>query len=217
MQKIVPWDEGVDIYYEGVSAKSRNPHRGENAIFKGVKSLLKLNQLDPQSKEILELLNQYFVDSTGGEKLGIYYKDTKTGCTTSNLSHIILKASKLIIGFDYRYPNGVDYERIKQILETIAREKQLSLRIYQERPLHYVPADNPLIMILQRAYEKIRQEECELLTKGAASYGRTLTNGVAFGPTFPPFQTHSHGPNESMNIQDFFQALRIYAQVLITI
>lgn len=207
----------VDITYKGKSAKSRSPHKGENAIFSCVKSLSEIHGLSINSKALLNFLNTYFVDSINGHKLGIAYNDPITGSTTSNLSYVVLENSKLSIGFDYRFPNGVNYAIIKEKLHNIAKNNNMYLKTVKERPLHYVSEDSQLIKLLKTSYYKITNEECTLHSKGASSYARVLDNGVAFGPTFSPFIPHSHSYNECMKIDDFFKALHIYADVLLHI
>ncbi|HCW74622.1 MAG TPA: hypothetical protein DHM90_13510 [Clostridiaceae bacterium] len=53
-----------------------------------------------------------------------------------------------------------------------------------------------------------------MLTKGGASYARTLDNGVAFGPTFPGETANSHLENERLSLSSIQCAMEIWIQSL---
>ncbi|SKC90084.1 Sapep family Mn(2+)-dependent dipeptidase [Maledivibacter halophilus] len=207
-------DNGVKIVYRGISAMGRNPHRGENAIFKFVKDFKTIDGLDKRAKELIDFLNGYFVDSIHGEKLGLYYNDEETGITTNNLSYVLLNDETCIISFDYRYGKGVEYEKVINRLKEIGIKNKLELITIKEMPLLYVSSDSILICALKKAYHNITKEEAQLFSKGAASYARTLEQGVAFGPTFSTHRANSHKPNENINLKDFEKALLIYAEAI---
>ncbi|WP_432665552.1 Sapep family Mn(2+)-dependent dipeptidase [Wukongibacter baidiensis] len=204
----------LQIIYEGVSAVGRNPHKGQNALFTFVKEFEGISGLDSRSRDLIEFLSFYFVDSIYGEKLGIHHEDKETGGTTSNLSYVILDDRGYTVSFDYRYPNGVDYGKIVKKLQCIANEKKLVLVTIKEMPLLYVSPESELVRALKKAYKSIIGEETRLFSKGAASYARALKQGVAFGPTFSTDKANSHKANECLNIENFMKALLIYAEAI---
>ncbi len=204
----------ITFIYEGISANARNPHKGDNALFKFVKDFKDIEGLDSRSQVLINFLNNYFVDSLYGEKIGLYHEDIETGKTTSNLSYVILDNKGYVISFDYRYPKGINYDTVINKLKDIGVKNDLKLFTIKHMPLHYLSPDNKLINALRAAYKTITGETPELLSKGASSYARTLTNGVAFGPTFPWDIANSHKPNENINIHNFIKALLIYAETI---
>lgn len=207
-------DHRVTLVYEGVSAISRNPHKGQNAIFEFVRDFKGINGLDTRGKELVDFLHSYFVDSIYGEKLGLYHEDEETGHTTNNLSYLLLAENDYKISFDYRYPKGIDYAKIIKRLKEIGDKNRLELEIIKEMPLLYVSPDSELISALKTAYQNITGDIPKLYSKGAASYARALTQAVAFGPTFPSETANSHKPNECIKVDDFMKALSIYAEAI---
>lgn len=207
-------NKGIKLIYEGLSAMGRNPHRGENAIFKFVKDFKEIIGLDDRSQSLISFLDKYFLDSIYGEKLGLFYENQETGITTNNLSYLTLKDNDIKISFDYRYPKGVNYNSQLEKLKKIGRENILELEVLKELPLLYVSPDSKLILSLKEAYKSITGESPELFSKGAASYARVLQEAVAFGPTFPGEETNSHKPNECMKVDSFFKALLIYTEAI---
>lgn len=206
--------DGLMIVYEGVPAIGRNPYKGKNAIFSFAKDFKRIQGLDTRSQDLIKLLNRYFVDSIYGEKLGIYHKDEETGQTTSNLSYVILNDKGYTISFDYRYPKGMDYREAKGRFDEIGSKNGLELITIKERTILYIAPDNELIRALKEAYESITGDQAKLFSKGAASYARSLKQGVAFGPTFSGERTNSHKANECTNIENFMKALLIYAKAI---
>ena len=57
-------------------------------------------------------------------------------------------------------------------------------------------------------------EEAELISKGAASYARTLKEGVAFGPTLIGDVPNSHKANENIKIETLEKAIEIYCNAI---
>ncbi|SHJ54961.1 Sapep family Mn(2+)-dependent dipeptidase [Paramaledivibacter caminithermalis] len=207
-------ENNLVLIYKGISAMGRNPHKGKNAIFKYIKDFKGIEGLDSRAKELIDFLDRYFLDSIYGEKLGLYYKDEETGHTTNNLSYITLNSNGYVISFDFRYPKGTSYGKIKERLIEIGLENELELMIIKEMPLLYVSPDSQLVRGLKLAYQNITGEKPKLFSKGAASYARVLRQGVAFGPTFSSDRPNSHNANECINVDNFMKALLIYANAI---
>lgn len=206
--------DNVTIIYEGISALGRNPHRGENALFKLIQDFKGIQGLDTRAQRLIDFIDRYFVDSIYGEKLGLYHEEQETGHTTNNLSYIILNDNGYIIAFDFRYPRGIDHDKILKRLNEIGAENEVTFEVIKEMPLLYVAPDSELILSLKAAYEKIVGESPQLLSKGAASYARALTQAVAFGPTFSTEIPNSHKANECINVDNLMKALRIYGEAI---
>ncbi len=88
------------------------------------------------------------------------------------------------------------------------------MRVKKERKLLYQEKDSRLITTLKDAYESVTGDATEVLTKGGASYARTLDNGVAFGPTFPGETANSHLENERLSLSSIQCAMEIWIQSL---
>jgi predicted dipeptidase len=204
----------VEIQYRGKTSMGRNPHRGENAIFKFVGDFKEMTDLDSRSHKIIGFLDSYFVDSLEGEKLGLAHKDPETGKTTCNLAYIQMDNLGCELGFDFRYPLGVERYDVYSTIESIASINQFTMTRIKTLDRLYLHPEDPFIQGLQQAYRTVTGENAETRSIGAASYARTLPCAVAFGPTFEGEKTYSHQPNERIKIHDLINALCIYYAAL---
>lgn len=52
------------------------------------------------------------------------------------------------------------------------------------------------------------------MTSGGATYARSMPNMVAFGAHFPNSESLAHQENEGIKLEDFYQAMDIYAETI---
>lgn len=207
-------DNLIEIEYEGKFALSRNPHKGENAIFKFVDDFINVKGLNSEGNYIINILDSYFNHSIYGERMGLFHEDAETGKTTSNLAYVEFLNQKLLIGFDFRYPRGIDKKYILNILSNVGKKTGMGFNVIKDLDLLYVSGDSELINKLSKSYEKVTNKKALLFTKGAASYARTMKNCVGFGPSFEEDKPNSHKANECININNLYKALEIYYEAI---
>ena len=65
-----------------------------------------------------------------------------------------------------------------------------------------------------RVYNDIMGTEEHPYAIGGGTYARHLKEGVAFGMLFPGEPELEHQPNESIDIENFYRAARIYAYAI---
>lgn len=207
-------DNKVRVTYEGKRALSRHPERGENAAFKFGKDLCEIKELNSKGKTLRHILKNYFIDSIYGENIGLHVEDEEMGSTTMCLMNLFFREEDFSIKFDFRYPRGIEKEKVKDTFKRIAEENNLSFEINKELDRLYVNPESELIRSLRVAYKEVMGEEAELLSKGAASYARTLKEGVAFGPTLMGDVPNSHKANENIRIETLEKAIEIYCNAI---
>ncbi|WP_243128189.1 Sapep family Mn(2+)-dependent dipeptidase [Clostridium niameyense] len=202
----------VTAIYSGKNSLSRNPHKGINALFKFGRDLNRIKNLNNKGKSLAKLLDEYFIDSIYGEKVGLQKEDSEMGSTTMCLMDIYYSDTDFEIKFDFRYPKNIKKEFIKRRFEEIATINNLKLSTDKELDFIYVDENSELIKSLKKAYENVIGEEPSLFSKGAASYARVLNEGVAFGPTMPGDTPNSHKSNENIKLETLYKAIEIYCQ-----
>ena len=79
----------------------------------------------------------------------------------------------------------------------------------------YVPKNSHLITTLSKCFYEVTGEQADCFAKGGASYARLLEHGVAFGPTFSGYRANTHEENESLDLKQIIQAMKIYARAII--
>lgn len=197
--------------------KSRNPHNAVNCMDILVSVLRGVDYLDDNSKNLVKILGDLFSDSSDGSKLGLSHSDSDMGTTTCCVSAINMDQQTFNLDFDFRYPKGLSIETIRTRLQQLSKQYEVNLIEHQHLPLSYLSPESPLIQSMGKAYFDVTGMEVRCFSKRAASYARSLKNGVAFGPTFPEEVTNVHGPNEQLCTASLIKAFSIYVKVLISI
>lgn len=203
--------EGMQyIHYQGTKALSRNPQRGNNALFKMVKENLYKEGLEATLKTMLNLINEQFLDDVYGKKCGLYASDEEMGTTSVCLMSMEANNEYSELCIDIRYVKSIEEETLLKQLQKIANNYGAQLEVLHQKRLLYVEKESKLIQSLQKAYERVMHEPAEVITKGGASYARVLDHGIAFGATFPNENPRPHMPNECMSITSLLKACEIY-------
>jgi succinyl-diaminopimelate desuccinylase len=81
-------------------------------------------------------------------------------------------------------------------------------------PPHVVSGDSTLVKTLLGAYEDVTGLKGECLAIGGGTYVHELKNGVAFGAILPGIDTHMHGADEFMGVDNLVTAAKVYAKAI---
>lgn len=202
------------ITYRGHRSLSRNPQRGENALWQLAKDLNGFPFAQSGMNQLLCYLSKYYTDDFYGKKLGIEEEDKEMGHTTICPMSVTQSQGWFHLNVDYRYHKSVS---IEAVMEQLKGQVDARVTILKQQDPLYVPTHSELIVSLQRAYRTVMQENAVALTKGGASYARVLDKGVAFGATFEGEQPNPHMPNEKMPLTSILRACEIYVHALINL
>lgn len=207
-------NDDVTLKLKGIAHHAFEPEKGLNAGLAMARFLAEV-PLDSQGERYIQLLNQFFVDSFFGEKLGIQAKDSFLGKLTVNAGIFQYSAGqqqKLYVNI--RYPLSVDVEQLIQNIRDQVKVYGVEPQEVADMPGHYVDENHPLITTLATVYEQQTGEPAQLLTTGGATYARILDTGVAFGPVFPGKLETAHQQDEFIEVEDLLKATAIYAQAI---
>ncbi|MBU1144814.1 MAG: dipeptidase PepV [Firmicutes bacterium] len=192
----------------GKNAHAAWPHLGVNAIF------LMSNFLKNHTQSaLIQYINKYLLFDHLGAKLGINHFDEEMKELTINTALIQYKNNSFKIGCNIRYPKGIHFQTMTNLIEKSAKYFNLKYLAHENSPFHYVSPKDPLIITLYNAYQKYTNDfETPMLTIGGGTYARRLKKAVAFGPNFPKNEDLAHQPNEYLIIEDMLIAAAIYAE-----
>lgn len=200
--------------FQGKEALSRNPQRGENAIWKFAAFFAEATFAEPEAERLIGFVNDCLADDWYGKKSGLYAEDEEMGCTSVCPTGICMEEDGIHLYVDIRYPRCSNPAHICDWARKWAGIYGFSWKVEEEKRLLYVPKDSELVRGLQEAYEKVTGDNADVLTKGGASYARTLDRGVAFGAAFPEDMTNPHMPNEGIACASLMKAMEIYCEAL---
>ncbi|WP_171753359.1 Sapep family Mn(2+)-dependent dipeptidase [Vibrio sp. 99-8-1] len=210
-------DNTVSVSLKTPWEKSRNPQNTSNCMDKMVNVLRGVEYLDHNAKNLISLLDDLFAASSNGSKLGLNHIDDEMGSTTCCVSAINMDQQTFSVDFDFRYPKGLTIESIRSQLQLLSKQYEVNWTEHQYLPLSYLSPESSLIRSMEKAYLDVMGVEAHCFSKRAASYARSLQNGVAFGPTFSGDKTNVHEPNERLRIESLKKAFSIYVKVLISL
>jgi len=205
-------NEGVTIVVKGQAHHGSEPHRGLNAALE-LARLLQDVPLDPEGSRYIRMINELFVDSFFGEKLGIAQEEKILGPLTVNAGVFgYEQGGQRFARINVRYPLCGDHEEILQAVKERVEPYGLSIADVDHKAVHYCEENHPLVQTLMKVYEEQTGEPAQLLTTGGGTYARVLKKGVAFGPVFPGSEETAHQRDEYIAVDDLLKATAIYAQ-----
>lgn len=200
--------------FTGREALSRNPQRGENALWKFAAYFSEYSMIRPETGRLIRFLKDCLTDDFWGRKSGLYAWDEQMGCTSVCPTGVCMTSDGIHLYVDIRYPRSTDSEHIRKWARKWSEVYGFTWQVEEEKRLLYVPEGSELVTGLKDAYEKVTKEKASVLTKGGASYARVLHQGVAFGAAFEHEVTNPHMPNECMSLGSLCRAMEIYCRAL---
>ncbi len=151
-----------------------------------------------------------------GETLGIAVEDKLSGKLTCAMD--IIKAGEETgtarVILDIRYPLLMNVDSMMNAL-TMTLNGRLRAELLSSRTPHFVSAESTLVKELLASYEEITGEKGEAMAIGGGTYAREMAEGVAFGALFPGDTEMAHQPDEYMDLERFYQNMRIFACAIV--
>ncbi len=207
---------GVDeITIEGVSAHASTPESGKNA---GLAALYLINKLPLAACEQLTYIKKateiFPWGETDGEHFGIKMCDEESHDLTCTLDLYHVTPTEMSFQFDSRVPVMGTKENCEDQARAVAEKAGFTLETAGMIPPHVVSGDSTLVKTLLGAYEDVTGLKGECLAIGGGTYVHELKNGVAFGAILPGIDTHMHGADEFMGVDNLVTAAKVYAKAI---
>ncbi|WP_040473243.1 dipeptidase PepV [Fructilactobacillus florum] len=200
----------------GKAAHGMEPKNGLNAGTY-LSSFLASQSLDPVGQKFVTFIAQKLHDDSRAVKLGLNFTDEVMGDLTMNVGQMqYTNDTGGLINTNFRYPQGVDPNRIAQQLQ--AATATATVRQISNMQPHFVAIDDPLVESLMEVYRKQTgryHDQPEVV--GGGTYARLMEHGVAFGALLPTTTDTMHQANEFQPQSDLLLAMSIYAEALATV
>ena len=206
---------GTEILCSGQNAHGSTPEEGHNAQTALVALLAALPLADCPSTRAIKAMDRLFPHGDHvGAALGIAQSDQLSGALSLAFTILELGETGFTARFDSRTPLCATEENVKAVAEAALTAAGFTVTGPLDPP-HHVPADDPFIQTLARAYETWTGQKSECLAIGGGTYVHNIPGGVAFGANMPGFQCNLHGPDERVSVADLMATAKIYAQVIL--
>lgn len=201
------------IAVTGVPAHASTPDKGRNA---GKMLLAVLRRLGIGGEPVA-LLDEAAGAENDGVGLGIAGSDAVSGKLTINLGLLSVQEGRMSVTFDCRFPV---FFNDRTICATV--QKRLAPAGFVMEPAtasapHHVPESSELVQKLIGVYNEITGEDAKPFAIGGGTYARHLQEGVAYGMLFPGEPELEHQANESISLESFVRAARIYAYAIVAL
>lgn len=204
----------VVIAAEGKGAHASTPENGKNAAIALCTLVAKL-PLDESERRtaLLNFLELFPYGVTDGSGIGIKMSDEVSHATTCSLDIFEMTEKELYAKWDARTCASSNHENCVEPAEKSVREKGFDVET-DFLPAHVVDGDSDFVKTLLACYEKYTGKKGECLAIGGGTYVHELKNGVAFGAVGDTTDTHMHGADEFMIIEEMKTAAKIYAEAI---
>lgn len=198
----------------GVSAHGSTPEKGVNAISQLISCICRFSLFDSEQGAYINFLDKYIGMETNGESFGIAMSDEVSGNLVFNLGTINITEEQGSVGINIRYPVTKTRDDVYDGIREKTSKAGITIIEGDEKDPLYVPADNPMIKVLQKVYEHVTGHKAELISIGGGTYARAIKNAVAFGPLFPGRVDTAHQKDEYIKIEDLIMSTKIYAEAI---
>ncbi len=199
------------VEYTGQPAHGSRPDQGVNAIAIAMddaqERLRQANLDDP----FVTAFNRLIGRQTDGDACGIAGSD-ESGALTLNAGVLSLSPDQATLELDIRYPVTWDLKDLEQRLSDQAGSHGFRTELIRAQDPLYFPKDTPLVQNLMQVYHSITQDDAQPLAIGGGTYARSMPHVVAFGPAFPGDPDVCHQAGESIRLDNFEKAARIYRE-----
>ena len=218
--------EYIQLLAHGKAGHAAFPDHGEkkNAIVLAADALVVLQEKTGLDLRGGKFISERFV-TPFGDGLDIQFEDEMSGELTINAGVIKKVGDMLHLDIDIRYPVTDDDQDIQAKLEKAAKEADGELVEVGISHPFYIDPESPMVSALMSAYKDITGDDSKPYSMGGGTYSRVIPNGISFGPGLavgshkPEFMPEGHGSahglDETLSIEDWLTAFKIYALALV--
>ena len=206
-------DGNTKITVTGVPAHAAFPEKGKNAG----KMLLAVLEGMGIGGAPVRLLVEACCEGDDGVNLGIAGSDAVSGRLTINLGLLSVENGVMNLTYDCRFPVFFNAERIGSTVTKRLAPAGFETVIPRVSEPHHVPESSELVTKLMGVYNAITETQAKPFAIGGGTYARHLKEGVAFGMLFPGELELEHQANESIDVENFVRAARIYAYSIVAL
>lgn len=210
---------GIDeITVIGTSAHASTPENGRNAGLAALMLISRLPLADSEElRQIRRLLKLFPYGVTDGSGIGVKMEDRESHALTCTLDLFHIDPQYIEFKFDARVPVTADQKNCEEPARKAIEKAGFDFTSGGMIPPHVVPSDSGFVKKLLKSYEDVTGLKSECLAIGGGTYVHELKNGVAFGAVLPGIDTHMHGADEFMEIDNIMAATKIYADAIIAL
>ncbi|HAN50140.1 MAG TPA: peptidase M20 [Lachnospiraceae bacterium] len=202
----------------GESAHASTPELGKNA---GLAAVILVNKLPlavcAQTELLAKVPSLFPYGVTDGSGIGIAMSDAESGPLTCTLDLYHVTQDEMSFSFDARTPVSASKENCQGVACKNVEAAGFTFTTPGMVPPHNVPGNSELVQTLLKSYTDVTGLEGKPMAIGGGTYVHELKNGVAFGAILPGIDTHMHGADEFMDIDNIMTATKVFAEAIMNL
>lgn len=213
--------DGRVITASGKTVHSCQPEKGDNAFFRLVSELDKLQLCENRLLTLIHDMAHAFTDIYG-KAVGMYsdseyYNGEFVHRNVFSLTVFRSEGSKCLVNINGRTAYGTSDKEIMEKFGGFAL--RLGGRIVRANilPAVFVKSDRPFLKALASAYEDVTGLKNEFTLAYGGSYAKAMPDIVSWGPIFPGEEDMCHRPNEYISEESLLKNAQIFAQAIFNI
>ena len=219
-------EEGLVLTATGVAKHAAVPEGSVNATVLATNTLLGCDALDAADRRALRTVAT-LLSSHYGEGMGIGFADPDFGALTAVNGMVAMEEGKLRISLDIRYGTALPGTQLEQHLTEIWDAEGWETISMDNREGFSIAKDSPVPQIMVDICRELTGQERSVYRMAGGTYARYLKNAFAVGVTdaipnhtesileMPEGRGGAHQRDECINIDHFFQGVRILTHAVI--
>ncbi len=212
-------DGAVRLTAHGKGGHAASPENTENAIVVLASACAETKITEKADLRPLPLISRVF-RTPYGDGMGFACEDEMTGKLTSNIGVVRLENGSVRMELDCRFPASADMGPKTDAFRAMLREAGGDLTMVDIAAPFYMDPASEEAQTLMAIYREQTGDETPAYTMGGGTYSRVIPNGVTFGPGMmrngrrpdflPAGHGGAHGPDETLNLENWLKAFKIY-------
>ncbi len=199
----------------GHAVHSSEAELGDNALWLLARVASRLDAAANPVTEMLDLVNEMFVEDHFGEKLGLAHDHPTMGALLVIPTLLHTKDDAITLGVNMRRPAGRTKAEMERMLDAALdrlKARAPTLRSPERWVGEPALADTRGILVptLMRIYREVTGDtEAQPVSIRGGTYARLFPGAVSFGPSMPGRGYTGHGPDERIELQVLDEMLRM--------
>lgn len=220
--------ESISLVAKGIAKHASIPDGSVNAAYLCTKLLSQCKAICDSDKEILSNAAQILSDSYGGG-IGVVHDDVNFGKLTSVNGIVKMNEGKLNLSFDCRYGDTLDAEYLESESEKVLKKKGFNVTYKNNSAGFSIDKNSKIPDVLVDIYAELSGERLGRVLMSGGTYARKIKNAFSVGTfvikkdrttpvlTMPDGHGGPHQCDEKIDIEGFFEAVRIITHYVIAL
>ncbi len=221
-------DDALVVEAKGIAKHACEPDGSVNAAFILAELLSDISAISASDRKIMSDA-KHILSCPYGSSMGLEYSDELFGRLTFVNGMARLDEGKLALSFDMRYSSKLDKDVQEEKTRSAFSKLGWEMQIASSSAGFSIDDKSPVANIFEDIYERITGIRKKSIKLGGGTYARKLKNAFSVG-TFtetsshttpilemPPGHGGAHQCDEMIDIESFFDAVKIIIQYILAL